>query len=265
MRPLQTALTVLCVVSAAGIAFGLAPPTDRKDSKPKPKERIEWKSGIVWPEPKVIDPGSATVPPSDAVVLFDGHDMSKWIGGDAWEVKDGYAVSRKNSIHSKEKFGDCQIHVEFAEPAKGKGSGQGRGNSGVYIMDRYEIQILDSYDNKTYFDGQCGAVYKQMPPMVNACRKPGEWQTYDILWEAPHFTADGAVERPAYVTVLQNGVVIHNHTELLGSTAYDEPPKYEKHPDRAPLQLQFHGNPVRFRNIWVREMKPAVPVGKKSA
>ncbi|HEX4588317.1 MAG TPA: DUF1080 domain-containing protein, partial [Gemmataceae bacterium] len=160
MRPVKSVLTFLCVVSAAGIAAGLAPPKDAKDSKAQPKERKEWSSGIVWPEPKVIDPGSATVPPSDAVVLFDGADMSKWVGGDAWEVKDGYAVSRKNSIHCKDTFGDCQIHVEFAEPAQVKGSGQGRGNSGVYIMDRYEVQILDSYDNKTYFDGQCGSIYK---------------------------------------------------------------------------------------------------------
>ncbi|HEX4589665.1 MAG TPA: DUF1080 domain-containing protein [Gemmataceae bacterium] len=265
MRSLQSALTFLCVISVVGVAAGLAPPKDDKDSKAKPKERKEWKSGIVWPEPKVIDPGSATVPPSDAVVLFDGADMSKWVGGEAWQVKDGYAISRKTSIHSKDTFGDCQIHVEFATPAQVKGSGQGRGNSGVYIMGRYEVQILDSYDNKTYFDGQCGAIYKQSPPMVNACRKPGEWQTYDILWEAPRFKGDGGVERPAYVTVLHNGVAIQNHTELLGSTAYDEPPQYHKHPDRAPIELQFHGNPVRFRNIWVREMKPAVPAGKKSA
>ena len=126
-------------------------------------------------------------------------------------------------------------------------------------MDRYEIQILDSFDNKTYFDGQCGAIYKQTPPMVNACRKPGEWQTYDILWEAPHFKADGTIERPAYVTVLQNGVVVQNHTEVLGTTGVRLSRRNTKStPDRAPIQLQFHGNPVRFRNIWVREMKPLV-------
>jgi hypothetical protein len=254
------------IVASAVLVLGFAAfahSDDAKDSKgkDKPKERKEWKSGIVWPEPPVVDPGSATVPPSDAVVLFDGTDMSKWNGGDAWEVKDGYVVSRRRSIRTKDSFGDCQIHVEFATPDVVKGRGQGRGNSGVYIMDRYEVQILDSYENKTYFDGQCGAVYKQMPPMVNACRKPGEWQTYDILWEAPHFKADGGVEKPAYVTVLHNGVVVQNHTALLGSTEYDKPPHYDKHPERGPILLQWHGNPVRFRNIWVREM--VTPVGKK--
>jgi hypothetical protein len=251
------------VLVLAFTAFALS--DDAKDSKAKdkPKEKKEWKSGIVWPEPRVVDPGSATVPPSDAIVLFDGTDMSKWDGGDLWQVKDGYVISRRKSIRTKDSFGDCQIHVEFASPDVVRGRGQGRGNSGVYIMDRYEIQILDSYDNATYFDGQCGAVYKQMPPMVNACRKPGEWQTYDILWEAPHFKADGSVEKPAHVTVLQNGIVIQNHTELIGTTGYYEAPKYQKHPEKAPLQLQFHGHPVRFRNIWVREM--VKPVGKKPA
>jgi hypothetical protein len=127
-------------------------------------------------------------------------------------------------------------------------------------MDRYEIQILDSFNNKTYFDGQCGAIYKQAPPMVNACRKPGEWQTYDILWEGPRFKGDGSVERPAYVTVLHNGVVVQNHVALLGSTFYDRPPAYEKHPETGPIRLQHHGNPVRFRNIWVREIKPVQPI-----
>ena len=216
-------LTFAGVVFTTGVLVALAASSDPR----------EWSSGIVWPEPRVVDPGSPTVPPSDAVVLFDGHDLHKWVGGDQWEVKDGYAVGHKASIKTKDSFGDCQLHVEFATPAQVKGSGQGRGNSGVFMMDRYEIQVLDSYDNKTYFDGQCAAIYKQTPPMVNACRKPGAWQTYDILWEVPHFKADGSVERPAYVTVLQNGVVVQNHTEVLGSTLYEEPPKYEKHPARA--------------------------------
>ncbi len=242
-------VALLCAAGLAGASAVLA--------------QREWKSGIVWPEPKVIDPGPPGGPPSDAVVLFDGKDLSKWNGGDAWEVRDGYAVVRRRSITTKDQFGDCQLHLEFATPAEVRGSDQGRGNSGVFLMNRYEVQILDSYENKTYFDGQCGSIYKQSPPMVNACRKPGEWQTYDILWEVPHFREDGTVERPAYVTVLQNGVVVQNHTEVLGGTAWDRGPKYEKHPDKAPIQLQNHGNPVRFRNIWVREMKP--PVGKKPA
>ena len=213
----------------------------------------EYKSGIVWPEPAVIDPGPVGGPPSDAVVLFDGKDLSQWQGGENWELKDGYAISTKNGITTKQAFGDCQLHLEFATPAEVSGSGQGRGNSGVYLMGRYELQILDSFDNKTYFDGQCGSIYKQQPPTVNACRKPGEWQSYDILFTAPKFTDQGEVASPAYVTVLHNGVAIHNHYALQGSTSYTEPAKYGKHPDKEPIHLQFHGNPVRFRNIWLRE------------
>jgi hypothetical protein len=261
-------LLTIGLVAAAGLVVTLATANDEsasknKDAKAKAsKDPKEWVSGIVWPEPKVIDSGSPTAPPSDAIVLFNGADMHKWVGGDQWTVKDGYAVSRRTSIKTKESFGNCQLHVEFAEPPEARGTGQGRGNSGVFMMDRYEIQVLDSYDNKTYFDGQCAAVYKQSPPMVNACRKPGEWQTYDILWETPRFKPDGTVERPAFVTVLQNGVVVQNHTEVLGSTGYDHPPIYEKHSSKAPIQLQFHGNPVRFRNIWVREMIPLTPLKK---
>jgi hypothetical protein len=221
----------------------------------------EWKSGIVWPEPKAIDPGPVGGPPADAKVLFDGKDLSAWKGGENWEIKDGAATSLKNGITSKESFGTCQLHLEFATPEEVKGEGQGRGNSGVYLMGKYEVQILDSYNNTTYFDGQCASIYKQTPPMVNACRKPGEWQTMDILFEAPQFDAEGKVTRPAYVTVLQNGVVVQNHFELLGSTAWDSPPKYEKHGDKGPLHIQHHGNPVRFRNIWIRDMQPLV--GKK--
>jgi hypothetical protein len=221
----------------------------------------EFKSGINWAEPKVIDPGPMGGTPSDAIVLFDGKDLSKWENGDKWEIKEGYAVSRESGITSKESFGDCQLHVEWATPAEVSGEDQGRGNSGVYLMDHYEVQILDSYENKTYFDGQAGALYKQHPPMVNACRKPGEWQAYDIIFTAPHFDDQGKVVKPAYITVLQNGVVIQNHFELMGETAYDHAPVYVPHPPKAPIHLQFHGNPVRFRNIWVREI--AEPEGKK--
>jgi hypothetical protein len=214
----------------------------------------EYQSGINWPEPKIIDPGPVGGPPSDARVLFDGKDLSQWNGGDKWEIKDGYAITRETSISTKDGFGSCQLHLEWAEPAEVQGSGQGRGNSGVYLMGKYELQILDSYDNKTYFDGQCGSIYKQKPPLVNACRKPGEWQSYDIVFNAPKFADDGKVLKPASMTVLQNGVLVQNHFELLGSTAYDKPPAYEKHGDKGPIQLQFHGNAVRFRNIWIREI-----------
>ena len=221
----------------------------------------EYKSGIIWPEPKVIEPGTNGGPPSDAIILFDGKDLAKFSGGENWEIKDGYAIPKKNGITTKDSFGDCQFHVEFATPEKVSGKGQGRGNSGIYFMGKYEVQILDSYINKTYFDGQCASIYKQTPPMVNACRKPGEWQSYDIIFESPRFKDDGSLLRPGYVTVLHNGVVVQNHFEMLGGTFYDRPAKYEKHPPRLPLHIQFHGNPVKFRNIWIREIAPIV--GKK--
>jgi len=222
----------------------------------------EYKSGIIWPEPKVLDAGPVGGPPADAVVLFDGKSMDAWEGGDKWTVDSGVATAAGGSITSKQKFGDCQLHVEFATPEKVEGSGQGRGNSGVYLMGQYELQILDSFGNQTYFDGQCGSIYKQQPPMVNVCRKPGEWQTYDIVFTAPRFNEDGSVKTPGYVTTLHNGVLIHNHFELQGTTSYTEPPKYHKHGDEEPLSIQFHGNPVKFRNIWLREnIEPLV--GKK--
>jgi Domain of Unknown Function (DUF1080) len=217
----------------------------------------EYKSGIEWPEPKVVTPGKTdSAPPSDAVVLFDGKDLSKWQSGENWEIKDGYAIVQKSDITTKDSFGDYQLHVEFATPEKVSGSGQGRGNSGVFLANRYEVQVLDSYDNKTYFDGQCASIYKQTPPMVNACRKPGEWQTYDIIFTTPRFAEDGKVAKPGYVTVIHNGIVVQNHFELLGNTFYERAPAYEKHPERQPIRLQNHGNPVKYRNIWVREVKP---------
>jgi hypothetical protein len=214
----------------------------------------EWKSGINWPEPKVIDPGPVGGPPADAIVLFDGKDLSKWKDGEKWIVKDGVATSHATGITSKQSFGDCQLHVEWASPEKVEGHDQGRGNSGVYLMGQYELQILDSYKNPTYFDGQAGSIYKQSPPAVNACRKPGEWQSYDVIFKAPKFDEKGKLVAPAYMTVLHNGVLVQNHFELKGSTFYDRPPAYSAHPAKAPLHLQFHGNPVKFRNMWIREL-----------
>ena len=206
-------------------------------------EAGEWVSGIPWPEVTVVDPGPVGGPPSDAIVLFDGKDLSQWDGGDKWHVKDGCAIAAGSDIRTKQAFGDCQLHVEWASPEKVEGHGQGRGNSGVYLMGLYEVQILDSYNNTTYFDGQAAAIYKQHPPLVNACRKPGEWQTYDIIFEAPRFDPQGKLARPAYVTVLHNGVLVQNHFEIQGATAWDQPPKYTAHPAKLPLQLQYHGNP----------------------
>lgn len=215
----------------------------------------EYISGKKWHEPKTIDPGAPGGPPSDAIVLFNGKELSAFKGGENWKIEGGTATADKNGIESVQSFGDCQLHLEWAEPTKVEGSGQGRGNSGVYLMGRYEVQILDSYDNATYFDGQCGSIYKQNPPLVNACRKPGEWQSYDIIFRRPRFTDDGKVKEPGAVTVLQNGVLIQNHFILEGSTAWDRAPAYEKHPDKQPLQIQYHGNPVKFRNIWIRELE----------
>jgi hypothetical protein len=213
----------------------------------------EYKSGIIWPEPPVVVPGDATKAPSDAIVLFDGTDMEAFKNGEKWTVENGYAEVKGASVQSKQAFGDMQLHLEFASPEEVKGKSQGRGNSGVYLMGKYEIQILDSFENETYFDGQCGAVYKQQPPTVNVCRGPGEWQSYDIIFTAPRFEEDGTVKSPAYVTVLQNGVLIHNHFEFKGGTYWDQPASYSKHVEKLPFTLQNHGNPVRFRNIWVRE------------
>lgn len=218
----------------------------------------EFVSGIKWHEPAVIQVGAVGAPPSDAILLFDGKDLSGWDGYENWNVADGIASSQgKGGLTTKQGFGDCQLHIEFATPSEVSGDGQGRGNSGVYFMGKYEVQILDSFNNKTYFDGQCASIYKQYPPLVNACRGPGEWQTYDIVFNAPRFAADGSVTKPAILTVFQNGVVVQNHSELIGGTFYDQPPHYEPHGDRLPIHIQDHGNPVRFRNIWLRELTPA--------
>jgi hypothetical protein len=218
---------------------------------------IEYIAPIEWPQPPIVTPGTAGSPPSDAVVLFDGHDMSAFQGGEDWKVQDGYTISDKHEVSTKQSFGDCQLHIEWATPEKVEGRGQGRGNSGVFMMGQYELQILDSYENDTYYDGQAAAVYKQHPPMVNASRKPGEWQTYDVIWDAPRFEK-GKLVKPAFITVLHNGVVVQNHFELKGNTSYIAPPQYAAHAAKMPIHLQFHGNPVRFRNIWIREVKDIV-------
>lgn len=218
----------------------------------------EYLSGIEWQRPPVVDPGETDHdPPSDAVVLFGGKDLSKWNNAESWKVEDGAAIVGDGPITSKDEFGDCQLHLEWSAPTPPKGSGQGRGNSGVFLMGRYEVQILDSYENETYYDGQAGAIYKQTPPAVNATRPPGEWNTYDIFWTAPRFTDDGELESPAYVTVMHNGVLVLNHFELKGDTPYHRPPQYQPHPPTGPIRLQDHGNPMRFRNIWVRNHEPA--------
>jgi hypothetical protein len=175
-----------------------------------------------------------------------------------WKVENGEQVIAPGTggLQTKDRFGDCQIHLEFASPVPPRGNDQGRGNSGVLIMGQYEIQVLDCYDNPTYADGHAAAIYGQYPPLVNASRPPGQWQTYDIIFTAPRFKADGTVETPAYSTILHNGVLVHNHTAHIGAMAFRQVGRYHKHPEKLPILLQDHGNPVRFRNIWVREVKP---------
>ncbi|GAA4442651.1 DUF1080 domain-containing protein [Bremerella cremea] len=220
----------------------------------------EFKSGIEWPEPQVVTPGDKpTDPPADATVLIGNDGMSAWVGGEKWKFEDGVATAAKGGIHTKEKFGDVQLHVEWAAPAEVKSSGQGRGNSGVFLMGKYEIQVLDSYNNETYFDGQAGAVYKQSPPMVNAMKKPGEWNTYDIIFNRPQRNEKGDVVVPATITVIHNGVVLHHAYPIRGSTNWHKPPAYDNHGEKESISLQFHGNPVKFRNMWVREFKQIQP------
>lgn len=214
------------------------------------------------PQPRVISPGTAasTGAPSDATVLIGpGADLGAWQMSDGaavtWPMKDGVLQSGKGMIQTKEQFSDVQLHVEFATPTEVKGDGQGRGNSGVFLAGAFEIQVLDSFQNQTYPDGQASAMYGQYPPLVNASRGPGQWQAYDIVFTAPRFNAAGTVEKPAVVTVLHNGVVVHTATPFWGPTQHKQIGKYLPENGKGPVRLQDHGNPVRFRNIWIRPLK----------
>ncbi len=213
------------------------------------------------PHPPVVtpaeQPGGA---PSDAIVLFDGKDFAKWHNGKGeapgWKLEGGYmeCAPKAGDIHTKDKWGDFQLHIEWASPAEVKGDSQGRGNSGVFLHGRYEVQVLDSYQNPTYPDGQASSLYGQWPPLVNACRKPGEWQVYDIVFIAPRFR-DGQLETPGKVTVLHNGVLTHNAKELLGPSSHRSVAKESPYDGKGGLRMQDHGNPTRFRNIWIRPLK----------
>jgi hypothetical protein len=212
-------------------------------------------------EPTVITPGKTNAdPPSDAIVLFGGTDLSRWHGQNGapakWTIRDGYVevAPGTGDIATNDKFGDVQLHIEWATPTVVKGEGQERGNSGVFLMERYEVQVLDSYDNKTYFHGQAASVYKQHAPLVNASRRPGEWQAYDIVFHAPKFDEQGKVIDRARVTVFHNGVLVQNNVEIYGITYNDRPALYIPHASQEPLRLQDHGNPMRFRNIWIRRL-----------
>lgn len=208
------------------------------------------------PRPVIVEPRpfQAIPAPSGAVVLFDGNDLSQWKCGDkpaGWKVENGYAeINGTGTIETKEAFGDFQIHLEWASPREVVGQSQERGNSGVFFMGRYEVQVLDSSENPTYADGQAAALYGQVPPLVNASRASGEWQTYDIVFRAPRFDGDELVT-PAYVTVVHNGIVVQDHVAFLGATRHREVATYARHASELPLALQDHGNPVRWRNIWI--------------
>ena len=222
------------------------------------------------PLPAVVTPGPVGVvgaAPSDAIVLFDGSEKTltdNWTntegGPSGWKVVNGALESVKKAgyIQTKQNFGSCQVHVEWASPANVQGDGQERGNSGVFLMNNYEVQVLDSYNNPTYADGQAGALYGRKKSLVNVSRKPGEWQTYDIIFHRPLFDGSGKVTRRATFTVLHNGVLVQDHTVLSGGTGWMGPhaaSEYKAHPDKLPFAMQDHGNPVRFRNIWIRELE----------
>lgn len=201
-----------------------------------------------------------TPPPSDAIVLFDGSSLDRWHSGNRaarWRVVDGAfeVVAGAGGIETRDSFGDVQLHIEWMSPSPPRGSDQDRGNSGVFLMGRYELQVLDSWENRTYADGMAGALYGQYPPLVNASRPPGEWQSYDIIFHRPRFDSAGKVVSPARFTVFHNGVLVQDNAALIGPTSHTVRPPYEAHPDRLPLSLQDHGHPVKFRNIWVRDLE----------
>ncbi len=224
------------------------------------QEITDPKATEVWePEPKVVTPGTMNSAPSDAIVLFDGKDLSAFTDdkGNAakWTVIDGAMTVAKGTgvIKTKQKFGDIQLHIEFRTPAKVEGEGQGRGNSGIFLQEKYELQVLDSYKNRTYSNGQAGSIYKQSAPLVNPTKGPGEWQAYDVIYTAPRFNPDGTFQSKPRITVLLNGVLVQNNTEIQGTTEYIGKPKVIAH-DKGSIVLQDHGNPTSFRNIWVREL-----------
>jgi hypothetical protein len=230
---------------------------------------IKWKTGDrSRPLPAKVTPGKPSTqdhmgtPPSDATVLFNGGDLSGWTQKDGsapkWKVGDGYfeVAPHSGDLVTRQSFGDSQIHIEWAAPSPTVGKDQQPGNSGIYLATLYEVQVLDSYENVTYADGQAGAIYCQYPPLVSASLPPGEWQTYDIVFHDARFSADGALQEPATVTLLHNGVLVQDHTILTGPTDYMKRPPYKAHPAKMPLLLQDHGQPVRYRNIWIREIKP---------
>jgi Domain of Unknown Function (DUF1080) len=256
------------LLAFAALLAVVFPLSAQQPAAPKHEDTEVWE-----PVPAVVTPGiTNAAPPSDAIVLFDGKNLDEWVSAQdkspaKWIVADGILTVSKEpgvgNIETRRSFKNYQLHVEWKIPENITGSGQARGNSGVFLAstgpgdDGYELQVLDSYNNKTYVNGQAGSIYKQAIPLVNANRKPGEWQSYDVVWTAPTFNADGSVKTPAYVTVFFNGVLVQNHFELQGQTLFIGKPFYKKY-DAAPIKLQAHGDhsePLSFRNIWIRDIK----------
>jgi 3-keto-disaccharide hydrolase len=277
-------LRLMLAVAGWGLAgFAIAAPSTEAAGVPPPQpaplpvtKNIGYTNtplipGTTWhvhdgtrPVPRVVTPGATfshlAPPPADAVILFDGTDLSKWTGNDGearWKVQDGFmeVAPKAGSIRTRDRFADFQLHIEFATPAKVEGNSQGRGNSGILFNGVYEVQVLDSFRNPTYPDGQCGALYGQIPPLVNASKPPGEWQSYDIIFESPRWGADRKLVKKANVTVIQNGVVLHHKREYTGTTPHQAVGTYDQpHPPEVFIELQDHNNPMRFRNIWLRRL-----------
>jgi hypothetical protein len=249
------ALTTSGTFIAAAVAN-----TERPDEATLKKYREQAAVTELWePVPRPVEAGINGAPPSDAIVLFDGKNLDQWESVNSsppqWEITDGHlvVVPGTGNLRTRQRFSDVQLHIEWRTPAIVAGEGQDRGNSGVFLMERYEVQVLDSFENTTYPNGQAASVYKQHIPLVNASRAPGEWQTYDIVFMAPQFDRDGRIRRPATVTVLHNGVLVQNNVTLHGPTEYIGEPQYIEH-GKAALELQDHGSPVAYRNVWIREL-----------
>ncbi len=264
MRVSTLFVVVACAVAVPAVCRAQNPNPIPKNPSPWPQHSLQR------PQPPVVTPGPAAAPvppPSDAIVLFDGTSLARWRSVDTaagparWTVANGYMeiAPGTGDIETRQGFGDAQYHIEWMAPTPPRGTGQERGNSGVYIMGLYETQVLDSYHNTTYPDGQAASIYGEFPPLVNASRPPGEWQTYDIVFHRPHFDASGKVTIPARETVFQNGILVQDNTVLIGPTANGSRPPYRAHPALLPLRLQDHGDKVRYRDIWVRQLPDSTP------
>ena len=265
MKKIQIIVASLAIISFANFSVNAQQKRGTSEVPAVSPMAMKPEMTEIWePQVPIITPGrTAADAPSDAIVLFDGKDLSKWVSAKdgkspaSWIIKDGYMEVKQGAgdIKTLEKFGDCQLHIEWSAPdVVGLDEGQMRGNSGVFFQDRYELQVLDSYNNRTYRNGQAGSIYKDQPPLVNAMRKPDEWNTYDVVFTAPKFKANGAIDVPARITVFHNGVLVQNNTTILGNTYYIGVHKYEAAHGEDVLHLQEHGCSTQYRNIWIRRL-----------